>query len=101
MKKFNLIDHSVRGEDGARYVGGAHHVHRADASRCAASNGASQRCRDGTDALRRGPPICLHGRNAPLKAAKRRFNLKTAVGGEFFLTQRRREAENAEKIANL
>jgi hypothetical protein len=29
------------------------------------------------------------------------FNLKTAVGGEFFLTQRRREAENAEKIANL
>ena len=29
------------------------------------------------------------------------LNLKTAVGGEFFLTQRRREAENAEKIANL
>ena len=29
------------------------------------------------------------------------FSLKTAVGGEFFLTQRRREAENAEKIANL
>ena len=29
------------------------------------------------------------------------FNLKTAVGGEFFLTQRRREAENAEEIANL
>ena len=30
------------------------------------------------------------------------LNLKTAVGGEFFfLTQRRREAENAEKVANL
>ena len=29
------------------------------------------------------------------------LNLKTAVGGEFFLTQRRREAENAEKIASL
>ena len=32
---------------------------------------------------------------------ERLFNLKTAVGGEFFLTQRRREAENAEEIANL
>ena len=29
------------------------------------------------------------------------FNLKTAVGGEVFLTQRRRDAENAEKIENL
>ena len=29
------------------------------------------------------------------------FTLKTAVGGEVFLTQRRREAENAEKIENL
>ena len=29
------------------------------------------------------------------------LNLKTAVGGEFFLTQRRREAQNAEKIATL
>ena len=29
------------------------------------------------------------------------LNLKTAVGGEFFLTQRRREAENTKKIANL
>ena len=32
---------------------------------------------------------------------ERLFNLETAVGGDFFLTQRRREAENAEKIANL
>ena len=31
------------------------------------------------------------------KYAKFRFSLKTAVGGEVFLTQRRREAENAEK----
>ena len=29
------------------------------------------------------------------------FILKTAVGGEVFLTQRRRDAENAEKIENL
>ena len=36
-----------------------------------------------------------------MKCQKNRINLKTAVGGEFFLTQRRREAENAEKIANL
>ena len=32
---------------------------------------------------------------------ERLFNLKTAVGGRIFLTQRRREAENAEKTANL
>ena len=29
------------------------------------------------------------------------FSLNTAVGGEVFLTQRRRDAENAEKIENL
>ena len=29
------------------------------------------------------------------------LNLKTAVGGEVFLTQRSRDAENAEKIENL
>ena len=29
------------------------------------------------------------------------ISLKTAVGGEVFLTQRRRDAENAEKIENL
>ena len=42
------------------------------------------------------------GRNEIMvRKNQRSFNLKTAVGGEFFLTQRRREAENAEKIANL
>ena len=39
--------------------------------------------------------------NRITRAAFLLLNLKTAIGGEFFLTQRRREAENAEKIANL
>ena len=44
----------------------------------------------------------IEERKTPLSiATPLSVNLKTAVGGEVFLTQSRREAENAEEIANL